>query len=92
MGQCLTALLSQEVQKKWDEFVFVNSDLRFAECQAVFFLGRREKPFKYSVINRAITKIGWMINGSEVRERITLLSQKIFVRTAFQQKLACCPG
>lgn len=38
MGQCLTALLSQEVQKKWDEFVFVNSDLRFAECQAVFFL------------------------------------------------------
>lgn len=53
----MTALLSQEVQKKWDEFVFVNSDLRFTECQAVFFLARREKPFKYSVTNTAITTV-----------------------------------
>lgn len=42
VGQGLTALVSQEVQNKCDEFLLVNSDFRFAECDEVFFLEMRQ--------------------------------------------------
>lgn len=42
VGQCLAALLSQEVQKKCDEFLLGDSDLRFAERKQVFFLETRQ--------------------------------------------------
>lgn len=42
VGQGLAALLSQEVQKKCDEFLLGNSNFRFAECEEVFFLETRK--------------------------------------------------